>query len=163
MNTDEYSKFHGKYHFQIYVYQIYIIENYSSGTNSYNTFYIFVALLYRQLCWYLTCENKNHYSWTGYQRAGSDSGTPVSNLHHLNHKTLIFVGMVIIMMMLLLGLVCAIVWMCFWQLELTGNRKTTILNLRKRNDLKYCNKTLNNYTSGECILKRRHLSTKNKR
>ena len=125
--------------------------------------FIFTGLLYRQLCWYLTCETRNHYSWTQHRRPGSDSTKTSANIHSVNHKTLIFVGMIIIMMMIFLGLVCAIVWICFWQLELTGNRKTANLALRKRNDLKYCNKNLNTYTSGECILKRRHLSTKNNR
>ena len=73
----------------------------------------FIGLLYRQLCWYLTCDNKNHYSWTRHRRPGADSSKFASNLHSLNHKTLIFVGMILIMMILFLGLVCAIVWICF--------------------------------------------------
>ena len=124
--------------------------------------FFFAALLYHQLCWYLTCENANRYPWTRlHPRSSVDSTTPASSGQKFNLKTLIFVAMVIILMVLFLGLVCGIVWLCFWQLELTGNSNATAWLLKHKNNFKKYD-TMNRFNRDECILTRRHRSPKNR-
>ena len=76
------------------------------------------------------------------------------SLDFLNIKTLIFTAMIIISMTIFLAFVCIVIWLCFWQMELAGNRRSDCPASNK-NSAKYYG-AMDVVKSGGCILKRRH-------